>query len=101
MIRHIEIEDFRGLSGKVLLDLAKLNIFVGRNNTGKSSILEAVSLSASCLNDYRDVLGKNLLEDILLREKRIKPEYMVNVHTRDRLAHINAKLEDGYEVSLY
>ncbi len=100
MIKHIEVEGFRGLSGKVSLDLAKLNIFVGRNNTGKSSILEAASISASCLNDYRDVLGRNLLEDVLLREKKIKPEYIVNTHARDRSAYINANLSNEYEISL-
>ncbi len=100
MIKHIEVEGFRGLSGKVSLDLAKLNIFVGRNNTGKSSILEAVSLSASCLNDYKDALGRNLLEDILLRDKKIKLEYIVNTHARDKIAHINVNLDSGHEISL-
>lgn len=45
------------------LDPDRINIFVGRNNTGKSSVLEAVAIGASSAAGYHDALG----EDILVR----------------------------------
>lgn len=43
IINKIEIKNFRGIKeGKILVD--KVNVFVGDNNSGKSTILEAIDL---------------------------------------------------------
>lgn len=44
-LERLEIEAFRGISGLVLEDLAAVNIVVGANNTGKSSVLEAAAIA--------------------------------------------------------
>lgn len=44
MFRQIEIENFRGIERLALDDLRRINLFVGRNNSGKTTVLEAVFL---------------------------------------------------------
>ena len=42
-IREISIKNFRGIADLSLKDLSDVNLFVGENNGGKTSILEALS----------------------------------------------------------
>lgn len=44
MWRHIEIESFRGFDRFALGDLGRVNLLVGENNSGKTSVLEAIDL---------------------------------------------------------
>jgi ABC-type cobalamin/Fe3+-siderophores transport system ATPase subunit len=44
MIQRLEIENFRGLDKLCLDGLARINVLVGANNVGKTSVLEAMSL---------------------------------------------------------
>lgn len=48
----LHIKSFRGLKDFKLLDLGSLNILVGNNNSGKTSVLEAGSLFLNPLNFY-------------------------------------------------
>lgn len=47
MLRSVKIENFRGLQSLDLQDLGRLNLLVGANNCGKTSILEAIQLLCS------------------------------------------------------
>ncbi|MFI5380882.1 MAG: ATP/GTP-binding protein [Tepidisphaerales bacterium] len=47
MLDTINIERFRGIRALCLEDLGKVNIFVGTNATGKTSVLEAISMIAN------------------------------------------------------
>jgi ABC-type branched-subunit amino acid transport system ATPase component len=47
MLTYLKIERFRGIASLTLEDLARINIFVGGNGAGKSSVLEAVCLAAN------------------------------------------------------
>ena len=44
MIERLEIENFRGLDKLTVDGLARVNVFVGANNVGKTSLLEAILL---------------------------------------------------------
>ena len=44
MIDEIKIENFRGFTSLVLPSLKRVNLIVGENNAGKTSLLEAISL---------------------------------------------------------
>lgn len=44
MFRDIRIESYRGLRDIVLEDLGQINVLVGENNSGKTSVLEAIQL---------------------------------------------------------
>ncbi len=45
MISFIEIENFRGVAKGRIDGFTRLNIFIGKNNTGKSTILEALAIA--------------------------------------------------------
>lgn len=47
MIERLYLRNFRGIAEGELDNLAQINVFVGPNNTGKTSILEALYLSAT------------------------------------------------------
>ncbi|MGK7892048.1 MAG: ATP/GTP-binding protein [Leptolyngbyaceae cyanobacterium] len=49
-LETITLHKFRGLQNLELNDLGKVNLLVGNNNSGKTSILEALSIYANPLN---------------------------------------------------
>ena len=42
MINEVKIENFRGFASLELKDLKRVNLLVGENDSGKTSLLEAV-----------------------------------------------------------
>ncbi len=60
MIKGITIDGFRGID-HIEIEANTINVFVGRNDVGKSSILEAIALTLSAPNKYRDTLSGNIL----------------------------------------
>jgi AAA15 family ATPase/GTPase len=47
MLNSLEIKNFRNLKDLKIKSLGRINLFTGKNNTGKSTILEAISIYAS------------------------------------------------------
>lgn len=50
MLKSLKIENFRGFKSFKLEKLGRINLLVGENNSGKTSILEAVQLLSSRVN---------------------------------------------------
>ncbi len=50
MLKNIKIEYFKGLQSVELGDCGKVNAIVGKNNSGKSSLLHAIDLASLALN---------------------------------------------------
>jgi AAA15 family ATPase/GTPase len=73
MLRKIKIENFRGFQSFELNNLGRLNLLVGTNNSGKTSILEAIQLLCSYNN----------LEP-LIDITNIRGEYFWNEQTEER-----------------
>ena len=48
--KSIEIKNFRGIESLKIDDLSRLNVFLGQNNSGKSSVLEAIAMLTSMSN---------------------------------------------------
>jgi hypothetical protein len=44
MFRRLDIENFRGIRKAEISDLSRINLFFGKNNCGKSSVLESIFL---------------------------------------------------------
>ena len=65
MIAKVEIENFKAIS-KLSIEPGSINILVGRNNTGKSTVLEAIALACTGPT-FKDTLGTDLLERSLER----------------------------------
>ena len=59
MIKEIKIENFRGIRKGGLKDLTEVNLLVGQNNSGKSTILDALILVKSPLKPI-DRLGRSI-----------------------------------------
>ncbi len=59
MFKHLKLENFRSHK-KFVLDLEQTTVLVGRNGTGKSNVLEAVTM-LSCCRSFREEDKKNLI----------------------------------------
>ena len=69
MLKDFMVGRYRGLRNLSLKDLNQINIFVGPNNCGKTSILEAIILSG--LFDDVDLL----VDALISRYHGFSPEY--------------------------
>jgi len=55
MIEHVEIHNFKGIQHLELKNLKMFNVLVGKNDAGKSSILEAIyAIKATLMHDPRE-----------------------------------------------
>ena len=101
MIKHVTIKNFKGINS-LKITPKKFNIIVGGNNTGKTSILEAISI---CMNPnllytlfenkYRNSIINYLSDDSSIRidteDNRVKklsirkttPEKILNLLKKD------------------
>jgi len=64
MITSFRIENFRGIKKLELNNLGQINVIAGKNNAGKSSVLEALSLFLAAFGGIQSV--KNTLHEILI-----------------------------------
>ena len=48
--KNIEINNFRGIDHLKIDDFSRVNVFLGQNNSGKSTVLEAISLALGMSN---------------------------------------------------
>lgn len=72
MFNEIRIKSYRGLRSSVLADLQQINIITGANNSGKTSLLEAIQLF-----DHKDILS-----NLLTIAKRREPQMLIGVRGR-------------------
>ncbi|MGB2728317.1 MAG: AAA family ATPase [Halobacteriota archaeon] len=63
MITSLKVKGFRGIEEGELSDLSRVNILVGSNNSGKSSILEAINMLYSLTNEV-GVFGEDIIENL-------------------------------------
>ncbi len=65
MYRSFSVSNFRNLKSLSISDLKRINIIIGKNNTGKTSLLEALYLHIGCMHpeltlkllSFRGILG--------------------------------------------
>lgn len=83
-LQWLEIQNFRGIKYGKLEKFTDLNIFIGRNNTGKSTILEGIYLNLLCeysknglvgLFNFYDFFHKNPFEILKNKRKRDFDDY--------------------------
>ncbi|HIH02324.1 MAG TPA: AAA family ATPase [Methanoregulaceae archaeon] len=75
-IHELKIRNYRGLVD-VEISPRRINILVGRNNSGKSSVLEALALHLCSRNGFLDSAGNDLWR-CLTRQRHYDPRFFVN-----------------------
>ena len=51
---HLKLRNHKGINECVLADLGKINIFCGKNNSGKTTILESIKLISGLLQPFKE-----------------------------------------------
>ncbi len=89
MINQISISNFRGIKEAEIEGLGQVNLFIGKNNSGKSSILEALCLAKLPFKPA-DEIGRIVLQQLF--DRRIKrraysmEELVYNYDTNNRIS---------------
>jgi AAA15 family ATPase/GTPase/5S rRNA maturation endonuclease (ribonuclease M5) len=102
MLSKIKIENFKGIKYCEISDLGKVNVFVGRNNSGKSSILDALCLIRSA---FYPKLFNEPIPLLLLRRKAIERSMYVlrnfwyNYDTTQRIK-FNLEFKSGEKLNI-
>ena len=89
MIQKVGFKNFRRFKNFPEMDLGDINIFVGRNNAGKSTVLKALQLMKGNLGNMSIISDPNGSKDLM------KPMFVFDV---DELAELHI---DNFERALY
>src|SRR5262249_10561532 len=110
MIRSLHLKNFRGFEDH-LVPLHRKTIIVGKNNAGKSTIVESLRLISLVANRYQRLQFSNVPRwlDIPKREKGVAPSLRnteINLDSvfnnyGDPPAVISAVFETGANVTIY
>jgi len=73
MLTGLSIRNFRGIKEGKLDNIGEVNILLGPNNSGKSTILESIYLASSAVS-HSDILGRNRKE--YLSKRRVSRSYI-------------------------
>ena len=67
MIESIEIRNFKGIRTCKLNDLAQVNILIGRNGAGKSTVLEALYVASAWIKAHDSIRKRDKLDYVVKR----------------------------------
>lgn len=76
MLKSLSVKNFRGIREGKIEDLAKINILIGQNNSGKSTILDLLCFIRAPLNPFDD-FNEPILNSLLHR--RVKREVLTEI----------------------
>jgi AAA15 family ATPase/GTPase len=101
MLKSVKIENFRGLKSFELQQLGRINLLVGENNSGKTSILEAIQLFCSqcnleILRETMNNRSEYLYDDELRREGQIGRDGEIDI----RHLFYGHEIEPGSQLSI-
>ncbi len=90
LLRQLTIKNFKQLKEVVIDDLSKINTFIGRNNSGKSSILEAIRLLFTNEKIDNSVFHNGNGNEIVI-------DAVIQLEERDINKHISSNLEEPHK----
>lgn len=95
MIEGVKIENLRGIENCEISDISLINIFAGKNNSGKSTILDAIYLAC------KEPLGYALREILNKRaSRRVGGSELFFAYDPDRKVSIKSTLKSGRVITL-
>lgn len=105
MLNEIQIQNFRGIKDLKISNFSKVNIFVGKANVGKTSILEAlyvylVEHSIPKILDFRQLTidedcfqgffyDYDASKEILLKGSINRKQILLRIHCKNSLEYVN------------
>ena len=87
MLSSLEIQNFKGIKTGKMSDLAQVNVLVGRNNSGKSTILDALLLMR-CAFARNDYLNRDGMEQIVTRRIERRNQSSFQSVSYDEMYHM-------------
>lgn len=82
----LNIQNFRGIKSLEMSDFGQVNVLVGKNNSGKTSVLEAVCIGNGRYEDdfFRDISESSLKElPLLFHNLDVQTGLSVDIHCAD------------------
>ncbi|MCG3256463.1 MAG: AAA family ATPase [Candidatus Heimdallarchaeota archaeon] len=100
MIKHISIKNFKSIKN-VDLDCSRINIFIGKPNTGKSNILEALGLFSSIRFHNSTSDKQPISKDIIRYEYFMNFFYDNNTNNTATITVDNSRIRISSEQDTY
>jgi AAA15 family ATPase/GTPase len=110
MLKSIKIENFRGFKSFELQQLGRINLLVGENNSGKTSILEAVQLlcSRTNLEPLAEIMinrGEYFWSDNLREERELDIchlfyDHQFDINSQFSISGINDDVKEEFYVNI-
>jgi len=111
MIKELKLENYRGFVQHTI-PFKKLNVIVGTNNAGKSTVVEALRILSFVVNRYQnlsyrkvpdwlEIGGRNYGVSPSLKFAEINFDSICNQYNNEQPAVIIADFEDGSNVTAY
>ena len=98
-LKYIEINNFRGIDHLRIDDFSRVNVFVGQNNSGKTSVLEAIAMLMSMSNpDIPQAI--NAVRARKSFSNFIDIQYLFNNLNTSTPPEVSSELTDGSSRSL-
>ena len=75
---NLQIENFRGIKHLEIDDCKRINLLVGKNNSGKTSVLEAISLIVGVYNSGMPIGINDFVRSVLFKKNSEQTRYIFN-----------------------
>ncbi|MBD2137310.1 AAA family ATPase [Anabaena sp. FACHB-1237] len=110
MLKSVKIENFRGFKSFEIQQLGRINLLVGENNSGKTSILEAIQLLCSRTN--LEPLGEIMInrgeyfwsddprEERELNISHLFYDHQFNIDSQFSISGINDNIKEEFSVNI-
>lgn len=100
LIKSIHIEHFKGLEEVDVVDCSRVNAFIGRNNSGKSSILHALDMVGLALNGSWELFPMKVsIRDMLWHKQDLSIRIDYDDGTTLRISSTQADAQPRFEPS--
>lgn len=71
MLKNIHIQNYRGIKDLKIKDFKRINLFVGDNDSGKTSVLEALAILKPDFHRFIQIIMLRELGGVFIQEKRV------------------------------